>query len=79
MLSGLHDAVGIAVGAQGMSPLSGVSMTYGLSRLPLGKCTGLLHVPSDLQVDMAVKGSPSVVRQEKHEVWHVFPSGMSSM
>ena len=66
MLSGLHDAVGIGAGAQGISPMSGVSKTCGLSRMPLGKCTGLLQDPSGWQVDMAVKGIPAVVRQEEH-------------
>ena len=64
-MSGLHAAVGIGAGAQGMSPLSGVLKTWGLARMPLGKCTGLLQDPSAWQVDMAVNDSPVVVCQEE--------------
>ena len=67
-MSGLHAAVGIGAGIQGMSPLSGVSKTCGLRRLPLGKCIGLVQDPSGLHVDMAVNGSPAAVCQDEHLV-----------
>ena len=68
MLSGLHAAVGIGAGSQGMSPMSGVSKISGLARLPLGKCTGLVQDPFGWQVDMTVNDSPAVVFQEEHLV-----------